>query len=43
MARKIVTLSLDSEFYKKVKHYCIDNKVTFSRLVHNVLKKYLGG
>jgi len=41
MERKIVTISLDPDFYKRVRHFCIDNRFTFSSLVNNALKKYL--
>jgi hypothetical protein len=41
MKRKIITISLDSEFYRRVRHYCVDNGFAFSKIVNIALKKYL--
>jgi hypothetical protein len=34
-----ITLSIDSDLWKKVKHHCIDAKLEYSSFVENLIKE----
>lgn len=37
-----VTLSIDEQLMKEVRHYCIDNKLEYSSFIEQLIKEKLG-
>jgi len=41
LPREKVTLSIDAQLWKEVKHYCIDNHLEYSSFVEQLVKEKL--
>lgn len=42
MKRMTVSLKIDEDLWREVKHYCIDAKMQYSSFVEHTLKEKLG-